>query len=147
MLSRTASNLYWIGRYMERAEFTVSLVEATIRLDSLGIRNRSDQTWRSALAVRYAFGARLLLPLACGAAHLRPDLYLAATFVSSATWSVLFALLGFWFGETALQALAHVQRYDEYAAGVAAGVALLVWLMVRRRRRAGPAVPPRGEGA
>jgi uncharacterized alpha-E superfamily protein len=51
MLSRTASNLYWIGRYMERAEFTVSLVEATIRLDSLGIRNRSDQTWRSALAV------------------------------------------------------------------------------------------------
>ncbi len=51
MLSRTASNLYWIGRYMERAEFTTSLVEATIRLDSLGVRNRSDQAWRSALAV------------------------------------------------------------------------------------------------
>jgi uncharacterized alpha-E superfamily protein len=51
MLSRTAANLYWIGRYMERAEFTASLVEATIRLDSLGVRNQSDQTWRSALAV------------------------------------------------------------------------------------------------
>jgi uncharacterized alpha-E superfamily protein len=51
MLSRTASNLFWIGRYMERAEFTVSLVEATIRLDSLGVRNRSEQAWRSAMAV------------------------------------------------------------------------------------------------
>ena len=51
MLSRTAANLYWIGRLMERAEFTTSLIEATIRLDSLGVRNRSDQTWRSALAV------------------------------------------------------------------------------------------------
>ncbi len=51
MLSRTAANLYWIGRYMERAEFTASLVEATIRLDSLGVRNQSDRTWKSALAV------------------------------------------------------------------------------------------------
>ena len=32
MLSRTAQHLYWIGRYMERAEFTARLVEATIRL-------------------------------------------------------------------------------------------------------------------
>ena len=33
MLSRTAANLYWIGRYMERAEFTTRLIEATIRLE------------------------------------------------------------------------------------------------------------------
>src|SRR5688572_16798237 len=51
MLSRTAANLFWIGRYMERAEFTTSLVEATIRLDSLGTRAESAQTWRGALAV------------------------------------------------------------------------------------------------
>jgi len=51
MLSRTASNLYWIGRYMERAEFTVRLVEATIRLSSLSGDTRSQQAWRSALAV------------------------------------------------------------------------------------------------
>lgn len=51
MLSRTAANLYWLGRYMERAEFTASLVEATIRLDSLGGRSNSDRTWQSALAV------------------------------------------------------------------------------------------------
>lgn len=51
MLSRTASNLYWIGRYMERAEFTTRLVEATIRLSALSGDAQSGQAWRSALAV------------------------------------------------------------------------------------------------
>lgn len=51
MLSRTASNLYWIGRYMERAEFIASLVEATVRLDSLGVSSASNDAWRGALAV------------------------------------------------------------------------------------------------
>jgi uncharacterized alpha-E superfamily protein len=51
MLSRTASHLYWIGRYMERAEFTTRLIEATIRLNSLTRDSQSNQAWRSALAV------------------------------------------------------------------------------------------------
>ena len=51
MLSRTASNLYWIGRYMERAEFTTRLIEATIRLSSLSGDAQASQAWRSALAV------------------------------------------------------------------------------------------------
>jgi uncharacterized alpha-E superfamily protein len=51
MLSRTASNLYWIGRYMERAEFTTRLIEATIRLSSLSGDAQATRAWRSALAV------------------------------------------------------------------------------------------------
>jgi len=51
MLARTASNLYWIGRLMERAEFTARLVEATIRLNALGDHGGASQAWRSALAV------------------------------------------------------------------------------------------------
>jgi uncharacterized alpha-E superfamily protein len=51
MLARTAANLYWIGRYMERAEFTTRLIEATIRLDSLSPHTDSSGTWASALAV------------------------------------------------------------------------------------------------
>lgn len=57
MLSRTASNLYWIGRYMERAEFTTRLIEATIRLDSLSGQPETEQAWRSALLVVGAAGA------------------------------------------------------------------------------------------
>lgn len=51
MLSRTASNLYWIGRYMERAEFNARLVEATIRLASLLGDLESKTAWKSALSV------------------------------------------------------------------------------------------------
>ena len=51
MLSRTAASLYWIGRYMERAEFTTRLVEATIRLAALGGHDHVEQAWASALSV------------------------------------------------------------------------------------------------
>ena len=52
MLSRTAANLYWIGRYMERAEFTTRLMEATLRLSSLSYgADAARAAWVSALAV------------------------------------------------------------------------------------------------
>jgi uncharacterized alpha-E superfamily protein len=72
MLSRTASGLYWIGRYMERAEFTTRLIEATIRLAALGGQEHGAQAWASALSVvdaaetdvgREGYGARRFLAL------------------------------------------------------------------------------------
>jgi uncharacterized alpha-E superfamily protein len=72
MLSRTAANLYWIGRYMERAEFTTRLTEATIRLAALGGHAHVEQAWLSALSVvrappldvsREGLGARRFLTL------------------------------------------------------------------------------------
>ena len=54
MLSRTASSLYWVGRYVERAEFTARLIEATIRLDALSARPAGDDAWQSALIVAAA---------------------------------------------------------------------------------------------
>jgi uncharacterized alpha-E superfamily protein len=52
MLSRTAANLYWIGRTMERAEFTTRLAEATLRLSSLSTSADAERAaWESALEV------------------------------------------------------------------------------------------------
>lgn len=51
MLSRTAASLYWLGRYVERADFIARLVEATVRLDVLSTRPAGEAAWRSALAV------------------------------------------------------------------------------------------------
>lgn len=51
MLSRAAASLYWLGRYVERADFIARLVEATVRLDVLSSRPAGQAAWKSALAV------------------------------------------------------------------------------------------------
>ena len=35
MLARTADNLYWLARYMERADFIARTIDATLRLEYL----------------------------------------------------------------------------------------------------------------
>ena len=35
MLSRTADNLYWLARYVERAEYIARILETTYRLNAL----------------------------------------------------------------------------------------------------------------
>jgi uncharacterized alpha-E superfamily protein len=51
MLSRTASNLYWTGRYIERAYFLARLVDATARLSTLPTTYGGDPSaWSGALA-------------------------------------------------------------------------------------------------
>ncbi|MEM7497625.1 MAG: alpha-E domain-containing protein [Pseudomonadota bacterium] len=49
MLSRTAESLYWIGRYMERAECTARLIEMGHRMAMLP-GSYSDREWRSVAA-------------------------------------------------------------------------------------------------
>ncbi|MDF1503013.1 VTT domain-containing protein [Roseisolibacter sp. H3M3-2] len=121
---------WWRGRWVRRRW---PRANATMKKWLRAVRRRP---WRTAVAVRFAFGARLLLPLACGAAHVRPDIYLIGSLASSALWSAIFALLGHAFGATALEALQAVRRYDQYAVGVLVGLAVVAWLMIRRRRRA-----------
>ncbi len=53
MLSRTAASLYWLGRYVERADFVARLVEATVRLDALSATPAGEAAWESALRVTY----------------------------------------------------------------------------------------------
>jgi uncharacterized alpha-E superfamily protein len=50
MLSRTADNLFWLARYMERADFVARIVEATQRLAALPHHASDTGTeWESAL--------------------------------------------------------------------------------------------------
>src|SRR5437868_2071566 len=54
--------------------------------------------WRAALMVRFAYGLRLPLPIACGAARMPVGLYLAASGISCWVWSIAFTYLGLAFG-------------------------------------------------
>lgn len=56
MLSRAASSLYWIGRHIERADFTARLLEAALQFDLLPF-TETQSDWTSAVQ-------------ASGAAHL-----------------------------------------------------------------------------
>jgi uncharacterized alpha-E superfamily protein len=62
MLSRTADNLYWLARYVERAEFLARVLEATLRLTALPLAYvGATNEWESAVATagcRKAFFAR-----------------------------------------------------------------------------------------
>src|SRR3974390_2919435 len=51
MLSRTADNLYWLARYVERAEYLARILEVTQRLTPLPLSSAgSSNEWQSALA-------------------------------------------------------------------------------------------------
>lgn len=50
MLSRTAGDLFWTGRYVERADFVSRLIDATLRLAALPSSYGGEvAAWRSAL--------------------------------------------------------------------------------------------------
>src|SRR3954447_25231349 len=51
MLSRTADSLYWMARYVERAEYLARILEATQRLTTLPVAYGGESNeWESALA-------------------------------------------------------------------------------------------------
>jgi uncharacterized alpha-E superfamily protein len=50
MLARTADNLFWLARSMERADFIARTIEATLRLEYLPIaptHRRSAIVWKT----------------------------------------------------------------------------------------------------
>ena len=61
MLSRTADNLYWLARYVERAEYLARILEATQRLTTLPLAYvGATNEWESAVATAgcaHAFAA------------------------------------------------------------------------------------------
>src|SRR5215208_2968664 len=51
MLSRTADNLYWLARYVERAEYLARILEATQRLTAMPLAYVGETNeWESAVA-------------------------------------------------------------------------------------------------
>ena len=51
MLSRTADNLYWLARYVERAEYLARILEATQRLTSMPLAYVGETNeWESAVS-------------------------------------------------------------------------------------------------
>jgi membrane protein DedA with SNARE-associated domain len=103
----------------------------TLMLRTLKIVRRHP--WRAAVAVRFAYGLRLTLPIACGAARLPLVIYLIGSAISCLCWSFLFTVIGWAFGRTTLIVLGHVRRYENYlVALIILILAIVFWLMRKR---------------
>lgn len=94
--------------------------------------------WRASFLVRFLFGARLLLPMACGAARVPLAVYLPISLLGSLAWSTVFVFIGMAAGQAAEQVLGRIKDIESVMYGVG-GVLLVVavnWWWRRRRRRA-----------
>ncbi|HET9796967.1 MAG TPA: VTT domain-containing protein [Gemmatimonadaceae bacterium] len=90
--------------------------------------------WRASLAVRFAYGLRVPVPIACGAAHLPLALYVIASGISCFVWSAVFVFLGWKAGGVALAFLGFTTR-DDVRLGFLAIVLIAFLFFMRRRRR------------
>jgi membrane protein DedA with SNARE-associated domain len=124
--------LYFIGRW--RIDWVRRRWPDKRRLLTGALAIVRRHPWRASLAVRFAWGLRLPLPIACGAARVPFSLYLIATGISSLVWGVTFTLLGLALGRTALRALMFTQRLDVRLAIVAVVLTIVLAVMVRRRQ-------------
>lgn len=50
------------------------------------------------LMSRFLYGLRMVIPLACGAAHITPWRFVALNFISALLWTLTFGGLGYFFG-------------------------------------------------
>ena len=119
--------LYTLGRWrwdVIRRRFPRVRATATL---ALRVVRRNPVT--ASFLVRFAFGLRIVLPLACGGASVPWYVYLPVSFVGSAAWSAAYTAIGYVAGEAAVQLMGRLGR-----AGEIIGTLLLVALFVAFRR-------------
>jgi membrane protein DedA with SNARE-associated domain len=124
--------LYFIGRW--RIDWVRARWPDKRRLLAGALMIVRRHPWRASLAVRFAYGLRLPLPIACGAARLPLSLYIIASGISSWLWAGAFTYLGYSAGGVALRTLGFTRRLD-VRLGLVALLLFAVLVVVGRRRR------------
>jgi membrane protein DedA with SNARE-associated domain len=129
--------LYALGRWraLKLVERWPKLIVPMERL----LKSVRRHPWRASLAVRYAYGARIPLPIACGAAEIPVMNYLIGSGISCWSWATLFTAIGWIFGSTAVLLLGRVRRHeDELALSLVVIVLLIVAIIAFRNREKVP---------
>jgi membrane protein DedA with SNARE-associated domain len=124
--------LYFVGRW--RIDWVRARFPDKRRLLTGALTVVRRHPWRSSLAIRFAYGLRLPLPIACGAARLPFSLYLIASGISCWAWTLAFAYLGYAAGGVALRVLGFAHRLDVRLGLLAVILAAVLFFMMRRRR-------------
>ena len=90
------------------------------------------------LTFRFYYGLRNVTPFVIGASQISRRRFFILNFIGAAIWAVTVGAGGYYFGHAMRALFADIARIELYALGAlaAAGVALWVVSIVRRRRRA-----------
>ena len=123
--------LYYVGRW--RIDWVRARWPEKHRLLDGALKIVERHPWRASLAVRFAYGLRLPLPIACGAARLPIGLYTIASGVSCWAWALVFAYVGLAFGGAAIRLL-HFTHRIEVRLGALALILCVVLVFIMRRR-------------
>ena len=113
----------WVRRRWPRKQHLLDSALALVR------RN----PWSASLAIRFAYGLRIPVPVACGAAPVSLPVYVIASGISCWVWSALFVFLGWKAGAAALAMLGFTTRWEVRLGFLL--IALIVALFLLRRRR------------
>jgi membrane protein DedA with SNARE-associated domain len=134
--------LYFVGRW--RAAWVRLKLRKSPPIVKKLLRAMRWSPWRSTILARVAFGGRIALPLACGAARVPIWIFLTGTAIASVVWAAVLAGLGWAFGEGAVLLLGEVRKYEGWMVLVLAALGFGVYLLLRKRQRArvGASDPP-----
>lgn len=126
--------LYWAGRM--KWDFLRRRFPKVRAAGTVALRVVKRNPWRASFLVRFAFGARIFLPMACGAARLRFPVYMVASLMGAIAWSVTFTLVGYAAGEAAMQVMGHLGRAGEIVGAVVVTALILGLVSWQRKRNA-----------
>jgi membrane protein DedA with SNARE-associated domain len=127
------SLLYAVGRLKWetiRRRFPRTRATGTV---ALRVVRRNPLT--ASFFVRFAFGLRIVLPMASGAACVPLYVFLPVSLIGSLAWTLVFTLVGYVAGEAAVQAIGHLGRAGEIVGAVLVTIAVFAFLRWQRRRR------------
>jgi membrane protein DedA with SNARE-associated domain len=123
--------LYYLGRW--RGRWVRDRWPAMRRVILRALRVVRRHPWRASLAVRWAYGVRFPLPIACGAARLPAAIYLIGSAVSSLAWAAVFTAAGWGVGRTTRALGWRPKKYEITMMVVLVIVAFIVYVVARRR--------------
>lgn len=135
--------LYALGRW--RWEFIRRRFPRVRATGTVALRVVRRNQLTASLLVRFAFGLRVVLPMACGAANVPIYIYLPLSLIGSALWTAAFTLIGYAAGEAAVRTLGHLDRAGEIIGAVVVTAAVLGfvrWQRIRRERKAARRTKP-----
>ena len=123
--------LYYIGKW--RIDWVRARWPEKQKLFDGALRIVERHPWRASLAVRFAYGLRLPVPIACGAARVPLTVYVIASGISCWVWSIAFAYLGLAFGGAAIALLQFTHRLEVRLGALAVVLFVVLMFIIRRR--------------